>query len=135
MANKITKATVNRLEAGEKAYVHWDGELKGFGVWVSKSGRKHYLVKYRVNRRQRWYKLGPVSTLTPAQARDLARKALGRAAAGHDPASERDEQKAAMSMDELADHYITRHAEVKKKPKSVAEDQRLLDKVDSTCSR
>ena len=35
---RITKRTVDSLEAAKSDYVRWDGDLKGFGVRVRPSG-------------------------------------------------------------------------------------------------
>ena len=45
---KLTKRAVDALKPSEKRFVAWDSEISGFGVRVAPSGRKTYLLKYRV---------------------------------------------------------------------------------------
>jgi hypothetical protein len=44
---RITKKTVDGLVVTDKDYVHWDGELTGFGVRVRPSGAKSFVAVYR----------------------------------------------------------------------------------------
>ena len=100
MSLKITKRTVDQLPAGEHA---WDNDVKGFGVRCRASGAKYYLVKMRIGGRQRWITIGRHgSPWTPDTARREALRLLGLRAAGRDPATERDRQKGAATVAELA---------------------------------
>jgi hypothetical protein len=45
---KLTQRTVEALKPEAVPYYAWDSELKGFGVRVMPSGRKAWVVKYRV---------------------------------------------------------------------------------------
>ncbi|MCY4385236.1 MAG: Arm DNA-binding domain-containing protein, partial [Nitrospinae bacterium] len=44
---KLTKRTVDALEADGKDVLFWDRELAGFGVRVHVTGRKVYVVQSR----------------------------------------------------------------------------------------
>ena len=44
---KITKKLIDSLEAKDKDYIIWDDKISGFGVKITKAGRKVYLLKYR----------------------------------------------------------------------------------------
>jgi len=50
---KLTKRVVDQIVPGETDTMHWDDELKGFGLRVWPSGRKVYLVMSRVKGRLR----------------------------------------------------------------------------------
>jgi len=83
-----------RLPPGKHDHVEWDDGLSGFGLRLRLGKdrvRKSWVVQYRPRGSRRTLKvtLGPVETLTPAQARDAARKILARVALGHDPQGER----------------------------------------------
>jgi integrase len=92
---QITKSAVDQLTAG----FIWDGELKGFGCRTQGKG-KHYVLKYRVGHRQRWYTIGRHgSPWTPASARIEAKRLLGEIAAGRDPAVERERHQSYMLRD------------------------------------
>jgi hypothetical protein len=47
MQGKITKRTVDALKPGAKDRFLWDTELKGFGLKVTPSGNKIYVLQYR----------------------------------------------------------------------------------------
>jgi integrase len=106
---KITKRIVDGLrpDAEGKEALVWDSELKGFGVRMMPSGVASYFVYYRTGEgRQRKLVLGRVGTLTPEQARALARDKLGEAAKGADPSAERHQRRGALTITELCDLYL-----------------------------
>lgn len=69
-----------------------DSKLTGFVLRVRKSGRASYRVQYA---RGKWYTIGRLSDLKPAEAREQALKILGEAAKGNDPAASRKRRRAA----------------------------------------
>ncbi|MCZ6609464.1 MAG: Arm DNA-binding domain-containing protein, partial [Alphaproteobacteria bacterium] len=89
---KITKSKVDRLKPGDKPI--WDTDVKGFGVRVSSTGQKTYVVAYRpkpggrgINKR--FYVIGAHgSPETVESARTEAKSILGRVADGQDPQAE-----------------------------------------------
>ena len=103
----------------------WDDEIHGFGVRC-RHGHKSYLLQYRVlggrGSRQRRVTLGPVGTLTLEQARHLAQEYLTYVRHGQDPVAVRDADRQAPTVAQLAERYLAQHAQVKKKPRSVAMD-------------
>lgn len=125
---RLTKRSVEALpvpKAGE--HFEWDDDLAGFGVRVYPSGRRAYLVQYRVRGRTRRMLLGPHGVLTVDEARRRARAMLGRVAEGIDPAVARDEERrSAITVADLAARYLAEHAEVRKKPASLRNDRLLL---------
>ena len=83
---KLTKRLVDTIRpdpAGRRDVFAWDNELRGFGVRMKPSGAATYLVQYR-NRegRTRRLAIGKLGTLTPEQARGLARDKLVEATKG-----------------------------------------------------
>ncbi|BCP56337.1 integrase [Kaistia sp. 32K] len=89
---KLTKTFVDGLKAPEAGDAwHWDSEVEGFGVRVQASGRKSYVVRYRVKsatKTQRKMTLARCSDMPPDKARELARKVFAQVAEGLDPAAE-----------------------------------------------
>lgn len=82
----ISKTTVAALEARGKPYDFRDGELKGFLVRVHPTSRKVYYVELGRGRRM---VIGPADRITPAQARDEAKRKLAEATLGVDPIEDR----------------------------------------------
>ena len=104
---KLTKRFVDRTKPGDRDIVLWDGELKRFGLRVKPSGAMTYVVQYRNSAgRTRKLALGRVGVLTPDEARQKARIALGRVAEGHDPSASRSASRGAMTVSALCDEYM-----------------------------
>jgi integrase len=125
---RLTKRFVDSLGPKAAGRTFFDDDLPGFGLRVRASGRRTYVVKYRALGRQRWMTLGLHGALTPEQARRRAARALAAASEGLDPAAERTAKARAGTVAELADRYITDHAEVRKKPASLRGDRYLLSR-------
>ena len=81
---RITKKTVDALTARRREYMLWDTDIKGFGVRVHPSGRKVYLVKYRVNGRVIKKTIGPHGAIPPVAARARAAEIITAAMTGRD---------------------------------------------------
>jgi integrase len=125
---RICKRYVDALgcPAGKDREVLWDSDLAGFGVVAFPSGSKSYVVQYRQNGRSRRVNLGKHGRLTPDEARSEAKKLLGAVEGGADPIAQKRAARAGMSLNELAELYLTRHVEPKKKIRTTAEYRRLL---------
>lgn len=124
---RLTKRSVEALPIpSDGEHFEWDDDLPGFGVRVYPSGRRAYLVQYRMRGRTRRMLLGPHGVLTVDEARRRARTALGRVAEGIDPAAVRDEERQSIRVAELANRYLAEHAEVRKKAASLRNDRLLL---------
>jgi integrase len=120
---RLTKRYVDALRCTDGDLVVWDDDLPGFGLRVRASGRRYYVAKYRAKGRQRWLTLGPHGVLTPEQARRQAAKALSAARDGADPAVERRAEGRALTVADLAERYLSQHAEPKKKAASLRNDR------------
>lgn len=119
MSKRISLATVKAAKPADKDYFLWDGELKGFGLKVCKGGRKVYVCKYRAgsgrsapSRRMTIGAHG--SPWTPDAARKEAARLLGRVAQGEDPARDKQDAKAVISVAELCDRYLEAGVATKK---------------------
>ncbi len=124
MAQKLTK---RRVDAAKAATTIWDGEIPGFGLRVSKTGVRAYVLKYRRGAVQRWLTIGRHGApWTPETARAEAKKLLGRIASNEDPAAERADMRSAETVEAFAKTYLRDYARPNKKASSVAEDERNL---------
>ena len=130
---RITKRLVDSLKpTGDDRFV-WDDALIGFGVRIQPTGAKSYIVKYRAGSGRgaptRRVTLGRVGTLTPDEARALARKMLGAVAHGSDPAAAKTAERRASTLRELADIFLAEHVEAKRKPTTAAHYRSLLERI------
>jgi integrase len=129
---RITKRLVDSLKPTGQDHFVWDDALAGFGVRVQPAGAKSYVVKYRAGSGRRAptrrVTLGRVGTLTPDEARTLARKTLGAVAQGSDPAAVKAAERRAPTLRELADIFLTEHVDVKRKPTTRALYRSLLQR-------
>jgi len=92
----------------------WDDELPGFGLRLASSGARVFMVRYRIGRRWRRYRIGDARTLDAKKARAAAKHALARVALGQDPSVERSEDREALSFGKLAAEYLAKHAPKKR---------------------
>ena len=109
---KLSKRVVDAIRPspdGKDVFL-WDsgdGALKGFGVRMKPSGTAAYIVQYRTAEgRTRRLAIGKVGTLTPDEARMIARDKLAAATRGADPSAERHAARASMTIAELCDLYL-----------------------------
>ena len=129
MAERLSKRVVDATHPDKKDVYVWDNVLKGFALKVTPSGRKVYLVQYRLGGRKartRRVTIGVHGTLTTEQARTLAKTALGHVASGTDPASEKDKVRGGWTMKMMLDKFDQEHVQVKLKPKSQEDYQRNM---------
>ena len=107
--SKLTKRSVDALAAPRKGQAFkWDGELRGFGVRVTASGLKSFILQYRNSEgRSRRIVIGRYGILTVEQAREKAKIQLGSIADGKDPAAEKNDRKQAMKVEEVCDWYMS----------------------------
>ncbi len=129
---RLTKRLVESTKASRTDVVVWDTELAGFGCRVRPSGRRTYFLKYRVGGGRggtlRKPSIGVHGTITCDEARTIAKAWLAEVAKGGDPGADRMVRRRAPSISDLCDRYLKEHAEAHKRPSSVAEDRRLVER-------
>lgn len=127
---KFTKRFVESITPdSEKTLIFWDTELKGFGVVVLPSGRRTYCVQYRnADRVKKRLKVGVHGHITTEEARDLAKKHLGRVAHGEDLVENAKQIRSLATINELAQDYLVRHGQ-KKRAKSLNGDKNILENI------
>ena len=122
---KLTKRVVDCLEPTDRRYIAFDTDLTGFGVRVTPSGHKSWVVEYRPGEGGRSVgkkrlSLGATNKVTAEQARRKAREILAAVQLGADPASERSKSRDTPSFKGFAERYLSEEAEVKLKERTVA---------------
>ena len=117
---KIARRTIAAIEPTDKPVVYYDDTLKGFGLLVRPSGSRSWILEYRPGAGGRGIAkkrivLGSPDAVTPEQARTMAKDMLARVRLGADPAAERAEARAADTIAEVAEEWLTRHVDPKRK--------------------
>lgn len=123
----FTARTIESLEPQiGKRLEFWDKSLPRFGLRITESGIKTWVVMYRPNgsRVLRRLTLGRYPFLSLADAREKAWVTLRDVALGGDPVVDRIKARRTETFTELADCYLKEHA--MKKKKSWKEDHRLI---------
>ena len=126
---KLTKRLVDAAKPDGRDYFLWDDDLPGFGLRVFASGRKSWLIQYRVGRAVRRFTLGPHGAFTPEEARTRAAKMLQSIRDGADPQAEKQQRLKAETVAELAELYLGpdgRAARPMKKESSWTQDESCL---------
>ncbi|MSO71133.1 MAG: DUF4102 domain-containing protein [Alphaproteobacteria bacterium] len=110
MRGKITKRFVDSVIPGGQDQFCWDTDIKGFGLKVTPSGKKIYMLQYRVGRRgsiPRRFTIGlHGSPWTPDAARTEARRLLGLVAGAIDPAEAKAAARSDLSIAACCDQYL-----------------------------
>lgn len=83
---KLNKSSIDKLLPPESGYdLHWDDALPGFGLRITASGVRSFIVQKRISGKEHRSTLGRYGVLTPEQARKEAQKFLGQVAQGANP--------------------------------------------------
>ena len=97
---KLTDRGLRALKPPAEGRIdYWDKDTPSFGLRLSQSGRRSWVVMYRQGGRQRRLTLGVYPTLGLADARQAAKDALRAVAHGGDPAGEKKEGRKAATFD------------------------------------
>ena len=120
---RLTDKVVQALRTSKVNEDFWDEIVSGFGVRVSRVGRKTFFVRYRADGVQRRVRLGLYPRTKLREARDEAREILGIVVDGEDPQAEGSGD---FSFRDLAEVYLELHA--KRKKKHWREDWRVLER-------
>ena len=103
---KLTKSAIDALPIPNKDIVHWDANCPGFGVKVTPTGRKVFVVLYRTagaGSRLRKYTIGTYGRVTLNQARVTAQKVFAARLDGRDLAAEKKDSRRRMVADRVDD--------------------------------
>ena len=123
---KLTKRTVDALEADGKNALFWDRELAGLGVRVHTTGRKTWVVQSRGPEGPKRVTLGRHGELTVDEARKQAALLIDRIKRGEEPIPPPHEAEPTVAG--LAERFMRTHVERHLKPATVSAYRTVLDK-------
>ena len=123
---KLTKRTVDALEADGKDAVFWDRELAGLGVRVHVTGRKTWVVQSRGPGGPKRVTLGRHGELTVDEARKQAALVIDRIKRGEEPVTQPPEAESTVAG--LAERFMRTHVERHLKPATISAYRTVLDK-------
>jgi integrase len=124
----LTASTVARLalEPGKTDCFFWDDTTPGFGVRLQGSKRV-FVFQFKAQGKSRRITLGNVAAMPLAQARSTAADYYAKVRLGQDPAAERDERRAALTLGGLVGRYLDHQRNRGMKPKTLADVTRYLN--------
>lgn len=107
---KLTKLAIENLKAPDKGQAfHWCDSVRGFGVRVTATGHKAYVVQGRVGHKTRRVTIGDVANRGLDEARKRARELLAQMEDGVDPAAERRKAAAlSITLRQAMEAYLVR---------------------------
>jgi integrase len=124
-SSRLTIGTLTNLAPGAYAYDH-DPKSRGLYARRRATGVRWYVQYVTAKGDRRAPKLGDWPALGIDDARAAAREILRRVARGDDPAAERHAARAALTLGEAIDRYMTEHVRDRLAPNSVASYAALL---------
>ncbi len=123
---KLSKRLVDSLPPEPKERIHWDSDLSGFGIRVYPTGRKVYVVQYRLHGRTRRKNLGQHGLLTAEEALRDAKLVQADVARGSDPSAERKARLRSPTIKELGERFLKEHVALHCKPTTLYVYRNLL---------
>lgn len=125
---KLTKRTIDNLvHIGNDTnrQIIWDDQLPGFGCRVYPSGKKSFVLSYRIAGQKKLLTIGQYGKLTVEQAGKQALKHSANILDGHDPLAKRQQARLGETVAELCSAYLEKYA--KRRKKTWREDERRIN--------
>lgn len=126
---KISDKLVRGLEAPERGnQIAYDSELRGFGIRITSTGVRSFILNYRIKGRERRVTIGRYPEWTVLAARKQAEEYRRRIDLGDDPLEERESVRRAPTVVDLYERYAKEHLP-RKSPRSAADDRSMWEKL------
>lgn len=107
---KINETFVKKVEPPTVNHkIHYDSEIPGFGLRVTRAGTKSFILNYHIYKRERRFTIGQFPAWTAAAARDKAKELRRLVDQGIDPLEERIERREAPTVADLWIEYESVH--------------------------
>lgn len=125
LTERAIKAMVPQADRDVLVY---DDEVAGFAISVYRSGKRAFVLRYRIAGRSRHFTIGSWPDWSVTAARDEAKRLKREIDAGHDPLGKRMDDRNAPTISDAIDRYLKEHA-VKLAPRSSSDQASLLRKL------
>jgi integrase len=131
---KITKRTLDNAVLQTSRYTIFDSIVPGFGLRIYPSGKKSWVFEYRPGEGGRGVAkkrvtIGGAADFTPEKARKLADGLRAKVRTGLDPQGEKAEGREALTVEALAELFLSSHVEAKRKAGTKANYEDLLKRL------
>jgi integrase len=126
---KLTKRYVDSIPDPAQETILWDDDLAGFGLQIYPTGRKVFVVQYKLHGRTRRKTLGKHDVVTVDEARKDAKLVQADVARGSDPSAERKARLRSPTIKELGERFLKDHVALHCKPSTHFGYAGLLKKV------
>jgi integrase len=127
---EITQRFIKTLKIPKQGKtLYWDNDVPGFGVSVTANGAISFILNYRVAGRERRYAIGRFPEWSADAARDEALDLRHEIRKGVDPLEKRSADRNQEFISDLARDYMERHAVKHKRPISLRDDRRMLERI------
>lgn len=132
-ARALTKSIIDKqgypYEPGStKQFILWDPSFPGFGMRVYPSGKKTFVVTYRVKEKKYIESIGPYGVLTLDEARIRAKLKFAQVLQGENPMEEKRREARGQRMSNLCDAFMERYSKLHKKSWKL-DEQRIRDYI------
>ena len=111
----LNKSTIDTLPTPSTGYaLHWDENMKGFGLRVTATGAKAFIFQNRINGKDKRITIGRYGNLTAEQAKKEAKKLAGQIATGGDPVADKKREKLqAKTLSQVMADYLKARKDLK----------------------
>lgn len=123
---KLTKDIIASALPRDKEYFIWDSALPGLGLRVHSSGSKALTFQYRAGTRSRRINIGNAKYYGLPAARRIAEGYALQVANGHDPRAQREAERNAITVAQLASVFDDVHIVMHLKENTAKEYRRAL---------
>src|SRR5271155_851492 len=118
ISGRLSDALVRSLPAPKKGYKKtYDAgpdRMRGFGVRVTASGARSFILNYTVAGIERTMTIGAYPAWKVATARKEAERLRQEIDRGNDPLGQKQSEREAPTMNDLCDRYLAEHAAKKR---------------------
>jgi integrase len=127
-AVKLTNRLIEAAVPQAKPFELWDTEQRGLLLKITPAGNRVFMVFYRApDGTKRKPRIGAYGQVTLAQARAAALQILGEVALRKDPSRDRQQERQAPNVGQLAERYLRDVALQHSKPSYLRQQRRMVE--------